>query len=163
MGTRIAVIADTHLPRGARRLPDRCVEIVQGADAVIHAGDFSNEGAFAEIAALGPPLIAVHGNVDEPALRAGLPESLEVELEGMSIAVLHDPGPRAGRAERLLTRFPDARCVIYGHTHLPEHLRHGRRHLFNPGSPTERRRAPHRSMGVIEVGKGRLRLRHIRL
>jgi putative phosphoesterase len=82
----IAVLADTHMPRGARRLPTRCVELIGQAEAVIHAGDFFGASALAEIRALCPLLHAVRGNVDEPALRDALPETLEVTLGGITVA-----------------------------------------------------------------------------
>jgi len=151
------------MPQGVRRLPERCVELIAGADAVIHAGDFVTAAVLEEIEALGPPVHAVHGNVDEPALRRRLPETLAVEIAGARIALIHDAGPRAGRAERLRARFPDADCVVFGHSHMPEHARLGEFQIFNPGSPTERRRAPHRSMGMLEILGGELALRHVRL
>jgi putative phosphoesterase len=160
---RIAVIADTHLPRGSRRLPPRCIDLMAMADAVIHAGDFVTEAALAEIESLGRSLYAVHGNVDEPALRERLPARTEVELEGVRIGVIHDAGPAAGRRERLRAKFPDASCVIFGHTHVPEHVCGDGFQIFNPGSPTERRRATHRAMGIVEVAGGEARFRHLRL
>jgi putative phosphoesterase len=133
------------------------------ADSIIHAGDFVTAAVLEEIEALGRPVHAVHGNVDEPALRQRLPETLEVGIGGARIAVIHDAGPRPGRAERLRVRFPDADCVIFGHSHMPEHVRVGEFQMFNPGSPTERRRAPSRSMGLLEIRGGEIRLRHFRL
>jgi putative phosphoesterase len=134
-----------------------------GADAVIHAGDFVTVAVLEEIESLGRPVHAVYGNVDEPALRRRIPAELELEIDGARIAMVHDAGPRAGRAERLHARFPDAHCAIFGHTHLPEHARVGSFQAFNPGSPTERRRAPHRSMGMLEVRGGEPRFSHVRL
>jgi uncharacterized protein len=96
-------------------------------------------------------------------LRRRLPETLELELAGVRLAVVHDAGPRRGRAARLKARFPDADCAIFGHTHLPEHSRLGSFHAFNPGSPTERRRAPTRSMGLLEIRGGGPRFRHVPL
>jgi uncharacterized protein len=159
----IAVLADTHIPRGSRQLPERCARLIARADAVIHAGDFTAENVLAELESRGAPVYAVHGNVDEPALRERLPATLEVEIDRVRIAVVHDAGPRAGRVERLRARFPNADCVIFGHTHLPEHARAGRFQIFNPGSPTERRRAPSRAMGMLTLGGGPGRFRHIRL
>jgi putative phosphoesterase len=72
----IAVLADTHMPKGSRRLPPRCVELVSEADAVIHVGDFCAGAVLAEIQALCPTVHAIHGNVDEPALRRSLPATL---------------------------------------------------------------------------------------
>jgi putative phosphoesterase len=151
------------MPRGARRLPDRCIELMAAADAVIHAGDFVAAAVLEEIESLGPPVHAVYGNVDEPDLRQRLPATLEVELGGLCVAIVHDAGPRAGRAERLRSRFPEAHCAIFGHTHSPEHSTLGSFHAFNPGSPTERRRARNRSMGVLEVRGGKPRFRHVPL
>jgi putative phosphoesterase len=153
----IAVIADTHMPKGARRLPARCVEILAAADAVIHAGDFFGASALAEIESLCPVLHAVHGNVDEPALRRSLPETLEVPVGDHMVAVVHDAGPAAGRLRRLRNRFPQADLVVFGHSHLPLHEREDGFQIFNPGSPTERRRAPRRSLLTLEIDAGLLR------
>ena len=157
----IAVIADTHMPKGGRRLPERCVEILRGAEAAIHAGDFFGAAALAEIEALCPVLHAVHGNVDEPALRNSLPAALEVPVGARTVAVVHDAGPAAGRLQRLRRRFPAADAVVFGHSHLPLHERAGGFQIFNPGSPTERRRAPRRSMGVLEASRDGLDFEHI--
>ena len=162
MDKLVAVIADTHLPRGTRRLPERCIELIAAADAVIHAGDFVTRAVFDEIAARGPPLHAVHGNVDEPALRRRLPVELVVEIGGAAFGVVHDAGPASGRLERLRLRFPDVACVIFGHTHVPERRRSGAFQIFNPGSPTERRRAPYRAMGLIRIEQGSVNARHFR-
>lgn len=146
------------MPRGARRLPEECVRIAAAADLVIHAGDFAREEAYAEIAAIGPPLIAVHGNVDEPALRRRLPERVEIDLGGAVVAVIHDAGPARGRLARMRRRFPDADAVVFGHSHIPLHERDDAGfQIFNPGSPTERRRSPHHTMGAVTVSGGRLR------
>ena len=150
----IAVISDTHMSRGRRRLPDRCVEIVSSADLVIHAGDFVTEEALREIETLGPPLAGVYGNMDEPALLRSLPVERTIDAEDASIAVLHDAGPRQGRLERLRLRFQEADAVVFGHSHIPLHEKDGGFQIFNPGSPTDRRRAPSHTMGVARVSGG---------
>jgi uncharacterized protein len=147
----IAIIADTHMPRGRRRLPGRCLELISEADALLHAGDFTAVSVLEELEALAPRIHAVHGNVDEPALRERLPEALEVGIGGATIAVVHDAGPAKGRLARMRARFPEADAVVFGHSHLPLHEREGGFQLFNPGSPTERRRAPRASMGLLSV------------
>jgi putative phosphoesterase len=159
----IAVIADTHLPRGRRRLPEECVRRIAAADLVIHAGDFSSVSAYEEIAAIGPRLVAVHGNVDEPALREWLPERELVEIEGARIGVVHDAGAARGRLGRMRRAFPDAGAVVFGHSHLPLLEREPGFQIFNPGSPTERRRAPAHTMGVAGVDKRAIRFRLVRL
>jgi len=157
----IAVLADTHLPRGSRRLPERSLELIAVADAVIHAGDFSTVAVLRELEALGPPVHAVHGNVDDEALRAWLPETLELDLGGHGVAVVHDAGPARGRLARLRRRFPAAEAAIFGHSHLPLHERADGFQIFNPGSATERRRAPQRSMGLLHVERDGLRFEHV--
>jgi len=147
----VAVIADTHLPRASRALPAECVRRLRAADLVLHAGDHTSVASLEELRALGPPVHAVYGNVDEPALRRALPEELVVEAAGIRIGLTHVPGPRAGREERLLGRFPGCAAVVYGHTHLPQVERHAGTWILNPGSPTERRRAPARTMLELQV------------
>lgn len=109
------------------------------------------------------PVAAVHGNVDSAELRRELPETLSLDLGGATLAVIHDAGPARGRLERLRARFPDADAVIFGHSHLPLHEERDEFQIFNPGSPTERRRSPRRSMGQATVGDGRIELRHLAL
>jgi putative phosphoesterase len=158
----IAVIADTHMPKGSRRLPEPCVELLREAEAAVHAGDFFAVSALAEVQALCPVLHAVHGNVDEPALRRRLPERLEVELGGHRLGVVHDAGPAARRLQRLRAAFPECDAVVFGHSHLPLHARgEDGFQIFNPGSPTERRRAPRRSMGLLRIGAGGLEFEHV--
>jgi uncharacterized protein len=159
----VAAISDTHLPRGARRLPESCLERLRAADAILHCGDFSTTGALEELRALGPPVHGVRGNVDEPALRDLLPEELVVELGGARIGMLHAPGPAAGRGERLVRRFPGCAAVVFGHTHLPQVERHAGLWLLNPGSPTERRRAPFHSLLELRVAGGEIRPELVRL
>jgi putative phosphoesterase len=160
---RVAVIADTHLPRGSRRLPDACVRRLGEAHVVIHAGDFSTAEVHDQIAALAPRLVAVHGNVDEGVLRRRLPERVEVDLAGVTVGVIHDAGPARGRVGRMRRAFPDCDAVVFGHSHLPLHEREAGFQIFNPGSPTERRRAPTHTMGLATVTGGRIRFRHIAL
>lgn len=157
----IAVIADTHMPKGRRRLPQRCVELIGKAEATIHAGDFSGAEVLAELEALCPVVHAVHGNVDEPALRERLPESLELTLGAGTLALIHDAGPAPGRLARMRRRFPEADAVVFGHSHLPLHEEEGGFQIFNPGSPTERRRAPRPSLGLLEADGGCLGFRHV--
>jgi uncharacterized protein len=152
----VAVIADTHLPRGGRRLPEACVERLRSADLILHAGDVVAASVFEELAALGPPLHAVHGNMDDAVLRERLPAMRVVEVSGLGIGMIHDAGPRAGREERLTRSFPGCAAVVYGHSHLPQVDQVGETWILNPGSPTERRRAPWHSMLVLEVGEGRI-------
>ncbi len=154
--TLVAVIADTHLPRGGRRLPEECVARLRAADVILHAGDFTSRSFLAELRALGPPLEAVHGNADERAVRAELPLERVVEIDGCRIAMVHDPGLRLGRERRLVSHFSGCDAVVYGHTHAPQTELCDGMLVLNPGSPTERRRSPTRSMLVLDVRPSRL-------
>ncbi len=156
---RLAIISDTHLPRGRRRLPDACVERLRTADLILHGGDIATGAVLVEIEAIGPPVVAVLGNVDEPALAGRVPEARIVEAEGARIAMVHDAGPRARRLERMRARFPDAHAVVFGHSHIPLHEERDGFQIFNPGSPTDRRRQPRHTMGLADVSGDRIAFR----
>jgi putative phosphoesterase len=144
----VAIISDTHLPRGARRLPDDCVARLRSADLILHAGDISTVAVLRELEALGPPVAAV----DEPALTELLPAERTVEADRARIALTHDAGPTTGRLGRLRTRFPAADAVVFGHSHIPLHERAPDGfQIFNPGSPTDRRRQPRHTMGCART------------
>ena len=150
---RIALIADTH----SRALPAACVERLRAADLIVHAGDLVARPALDELDALGPPVIAVHGNQDDAELRALLPATRVVETGGVRIGLIHDAGPARGRLNRMRRRFPDCDAVVFGHSHIPLHETAGDGfEIYNPGSPTDRRRQPEHTMGVAEVGQRRI-------
>jgi uncharacterized protein len=152
----VAVISDTHMTGGRRSLPGRCVDLIESADLVIHAGDIMTMDALIEIEAIGTPVTAIAGNMDEWELRERLPAETELELDGARIAMVHDGGAAAGRLARLRGRFPDADAVVFGHSHIPLHERDpaGGFQIFNPGSPTDRRRQPHHTMGMATAAEG---------
>jgi uncharacterized protein len=153
---RLAVISDTHLPRGGRALPDACLAQLSAAAAILHAGDLIELAVLTELERIGPPVHAVRGNVDSAELQARLPLTRIVSAGGARIAMVHDGGPADGRLDRLRRRFPDADAVVFGHSHLPLHEERDGFAIFNPGSPTERRRAPRHTMGVATVEHGRV-------
>ena len=160
----VAVISDTHLPRGARRIPDPCLERMRAADLILHAGDLVAPSVLAELEALGPPVAAVHGNVDTPELRQTLPEWRVVEAGGVRIGMVHDAGPARDRLERLRAGFPEADAVVFGHSHIPLHEAAADGfQIFNPGSPTDRRRQPVHTMGLAHVAEGAVRFELIEL
>jgi uncharacterized protein len=149
----IAVISDTHLPRGNRTLPAACVERLRSADLILHAGDLVTADVLADLRALGPPVQAVHGNVDDEQVRRLLPSARLVDAGGARIAMTHYAGPAGGRLRRLRARFADADAVVFGHSHIPLHERDDSGfQIFNPGSPTDRRRQPVHTMGLARVG-----------
>jgi hypothetical protein len=149
----IAIISDSHLPRGTRALPGACLERLRRADLIVHAGDLSTLEVLEQLRSLNE-VVAVRGNVDEVRVRAVLPETTVITAGRRRIAVIHDAGPAAGRLRRLRARFPEADAVIFGHSHIPLHERSGDGfQIFNPGSPTDRRRQLHHTMGVCRVDR----------
>ena len=132
------------------------MRLLRGADLILHGGDFVSAAFLDELRALGPPVEAVQGNMDEPALKETLPLERVVEIEQARIGMLHVPGPRAGRESRLVARFSGCHAVIYGHTHVPQVDRLDRVWILNPGSATERRSAPAHSMLLLTVRGRRL-------
>jgi uncharacterized protein len=159
---RVVVLADTHLRRSwpNRRLPAAAVHELAGADVILHAGDITQAEHLTELA-VHAPVHAVLGNND-PELVGVLPETLEIELAGVRVAMIHDSGPARGREARLHARFPDADVVVFGHSHIPWNAEGvDGQLLFNPGSPTERRRQPHRTVGVLELDEGQVRAARI--
>jgi putative phosphoesterase len=160
---RLAVIADTHLPRGRRRLPSACLEHLVAADLILHAGDFVALSALEELEALGPPLAAVHGNVDSKEVRHRLPETRVLDAAGARIGLIHDAGPARGRLGRMRCRFPEADAVVFGHSHIPLSEEAAAFQIFNPGSPTDRRRQPAHTMGLGRVHRGRVAFTLVRV
>jgi uncharacterized protein len=158
---RIAIISDTHLPRGSRAIPEACLERRKAADLVLHAGDLSAVSVLEELRGLGPPLAAVQGNVDSAELRSLLPERQVVDAAGARIGLVHDAGPATGRLQRMRMAFPDCDALVFGHSHIPLHEEADGFQIFNPGSPTDRRRQPRHSMGEALVRAGRPVFEHV--
>jgi uncharacterized protein len=153
----IAVISDTHLPQSSRALPPACEERLRRADLILHAGDIATLDVLAGLGAYGPPVLAVHGNVDGWDVRAKVPATREVEAAGARIGIVHNAGPEPGRLERLRELFPACDAVIFGHSHVPLHERAADGfQIFNPGSPTDRRRQPRHTMGIARADDGAL-------
>jgi uncharacterized protein len=144
-----AVIADTHIPSRARTLPESLTPYLDRADLILHAGDLMDPALLDELAAHAP-VEAVRGNLDLP----GLPETLELEFGGVRVAMIHDCGPRRGRRARARRRFPDARVVVFGHSHIPLLEDEAGLMLLNPGSPTDRRRQPLHTFALLRAEEG---------
>ena len=131
---------------------------LEQADLILHAGDVVAASVLRELEAFAS-VEAVFGNMDEPTLREALPERRVAAVGDVRIGMVHIPGERAGREERLVSWFPGCDAVVYGHTHVPQLERHRGVWILNPGSPTERRRAPQHSLIVLEVAETRFNAR----
>ncbi len=152
MSPLAVVIADTHIPRRVRALPEGLSPYLKGADLILHAGDLMDPALLGELAAYAP-VEAVRGNLDPE----GLPETLELEFGGAKVAVIHDSGPKRGRRARMRCRFPEARVVVFGHSHIPFLEDEDDLMLLNPGSPTDRRRQPRHTFALLRAEEGDLR------
>ncbi|HEX3610402.1 MAG TPA: metallophosphoesterase family protein [Sporichthyaceae bacterium] len=153
---RVAVLSDTHAPRRWRSCPPAVAAHLTDVDLILHAGDVCTADVLDELAQFAP-VRAVLGNNDGPDLVArGVPETLSLELAGVRVAMIHDSGASTGRAARMRRRFPDAHLVVFGHSHIPMDVAEAGVRLFNPGSPTDRRRQPRGTIGLLRLDDGRL-------
>jgi uncharacterized protein len=153
---RVVVLADTHAPRRWRSCPPRVARELRGADLILHAGDVCTATVLAELAQYAP-VTAVLGNNDGPDVAGwGAAPTAELTLDGLHVAMLHDSGPSSGRLARMRRAFPGADLVVFGHSHIPfDQSGYGLR-IFNPGSPTDRRRQPHGTLGVLCIKDAKL-------
>lgn len=150
-------MADTHVPKRARDLPEQLWRAVDEADVVVHAGDWVCVQLLDTLLARADRLVAVVGNNDGPSLSARLPDIATAELVGVRLAVVHETGPAGGREQRCATRFPDTDVLVFGHSHIPwDTVAATGLRLLNPGSPTDRRRQPSCSWMTAEIEDGRL-------
>ena len=156
-GPRLLILADTHVPARARQLPEQVWDEVERADVVLHAGDWVTPLLLDELQARSVRLVGVWGNNDGPDLRARLPEVARVELGGLRWGVVHETGGKQGRGERMRAAYPDLDVLVFGHGHIPWDTEHEGLRLLNPGSPTDRRREPHRTYLTCTVAEGTLR------
>jgi putative phosphoesterase len=153
---KVVVLSDTHSPPRWKQCPPAVAEQLRGADLILHAGDVCTADVLVELGSFAP-VQAVLGNNDSAEVAEwGAPEILEMELDGLKIGMLHDSGQAAGRIQRMRRRFPDANLVIFGHSHIPMDAEAGDFRIFNPGSPTDKRRQPYGTLGVLEISDGRL-------
>ena len=153
---RVVALADTHAPRRWKSCPPRVAEHLRRADVILHAGDVCTAAVLDELSGYAP-VLAVLGNNDGPDVAEwGAPETLQADLDGLQVAMLHDSGAAPGRLRRLRRRFPDAALVVFGHSHIPlDEAGEGIR-IVNPGSPTDRRRQPCGTLAVLSIESGQL-------
>lgn len=154
MSLRIGVISDTHISSPRRAIPPDVLRAFEGVDCILHAGDVARQEVLDDLGLLAP-VYAVAGNVDPPELFWTLRDRRLVELDGVRIGLTHGHlGQGETTPERALSRFAGTdglRAVVFGHSHEPYNAVHDGVLLFNPGSPTERRRQPRHSYGFLTV------------
>ncbi|WP_158839320.1 metallophosphoesterase family protein [Saccharothrix deserti] len=153
---RVVVLADTHAPRRWKSCPPEVAKHLRHADVILHAGDVCVASVLDELAQYAP-VTAVRGNNDGPDVAEwGAPETVEVDLAGLRVAMIHDSGQATGRTARMRRRFPEADLVVFGHSHIPMDVTGDGVRVFNPGSPTDRRRQPHGTVGLLDIEDGEL-------
>ena len=157
MATRLLLISDTHVPDRAHGLPDSVRTAADSADLIVHAGDWTRASVLDDLSQHGE-ILGVYGNNDGPDLRSRLPEIARREIEGVRFAVIHETGDAKRRHTWADASFPDTDVLIFGHSHIPwDTVSPGGLRLLNPGSPTDRRRQPHRTVMTLTVEDGELR------
>lgn len=155
MATRLLLLSDTHVPARARDLPAVVWDEVDGADLVIHAGDWVDARLLDRLEERAARLVGVAGNNDHGVLRERLPEIARVEVEGVRIAVVHETGGKERREQRMDAAFPGTDVLVFGHSHIPwDSTTPGGMRLLNPGSPTDRRRQPHATVMRLTIDAG---------
>ena len=153
---RVVVLSDTHAPRFWKGCPPAVAGHLEQAELILHAGDVCTPQVLDELAAFAPVKVVLGNNDGDDVAAWGAPETLEFELEGLRLAMVHDAGPKQGRPARLRRRFPTADLVVFGHSHLPLDVLEAGVRIFNPGSPTDKRRQPDRTLGLLDVTDGHL-------
>lgn len=150
---RIGVVSDTHMFGRAKQLPLPLTEGLRGVDMILHAGDWIDEsvvGLFEQIA----PTDGVAGNNDGPAIVERFGSRKVLNLAGFRIGIVHGDGGRKTTLERAIDEFREMKVdvILFGHSHIPYCGKHNGVVLFNPGSPTDKRRQPQYSYGILELG-----------
>jgi putative phosphoesterase len=153
---KVAVLSDTHAPRFWKSCPPAVARLLEHAEVILHAGDVCTPDVLEELSQWAP-VHAVRGNNDGiDVAEWGAPDTLALELAGLPVAMVHDSGASAGRPARLRRWFPDARLVVFGHSHIPWNSEADGQRIFNPGSPTDKRRQPQGTAGLLVISDGEL-------
>ncbi|MGA9873287.1 MAG: metallophosphoesterase [Rhodococcus sp. (in: high G+C Gram-positive bacteria)] len=154
---KLLLLADTHVPKRARDLPEQVWSAVDSADVVVHAGDWVDIGLYRTLSARSARLIACWGNNDADELRAAMPERADMTLDGIRFTVIHETGAATGRERRMALAYPDTDVLVFGHSHIPwDTVTDTGLRLLNPGSPTDRRRQPFCTYMTAVIDNGRL-------
>ena len=153
--TSLLLLADTHLPKRAKDLPDQVWAEVDRVDVVVHAGDWVDVPLLDRLEERSRRLVACYGNNDGAELRRRLPEVARAEIDGLRLAVVHETGGKDGRERRCSAAYPDVDVLVFGHSHIPwDTTTETGLRLLNPGSPTDRRQQPYCTYMTATVHDG---------
>jgi putative phosphoesterase len=150
---RIGVIADTHIPRRAARIPDATLRHFADVELILHAGDLSTLAVLDQLAAYAP-VAAVQGNVESEEVIRALPIKREIVVGGCAVGLVHILGERTLHQRNARREFPAARVVVFGHSHVPYLDDASGLLLLNPGSATDRRRQPACTIARLTIADG---------
>jgi uncharacterized protein len=153
---RVIVLSDTHAPRFWKSCPPAVAAWLRGADVILHAGDVCTANVLDELAGYAPVHVVLGNNDGADVAAWGAPPTLALDLDGLPVAMIHDSGPASARLRRMRTAFPAAELVVFGHSHIPLDQSEPGLRIFNPGSPTDKRRQPYRTLGMLEIADGHL-------
>lgn len=153
---KIGVVSDTHLSQKSGMLPKALTEGLQGVDFIFHAGDWVSSRVADELAAIAP-LDGVAGNNDGPELVERFGRRKLVQIQQVTFGLFHGDGYGKTTEQRALEAFKGEQVdvILFGHSHVPFIERKEGILLFNPGSPTDKRRQPRFSYGIIEISDDR--------
>ena len=153
---RVIAISDTHAPRFWKSCPPAVASWLRKADLILHAGDVCVAAVLDELAGYAPVHVVQGNNDGADVAEWGATPAVELQIAGLAVAMIHDSGAASGRLRRMRATFPSAELVVFGHSHIPLDASDGRLRIFNPGSPTDKRRQPHGTLGVLEITDGKL-------
>lgn len=153
---RVLVVSDTHAPRFWKRCPPAVATYAGRADLILHAGDVCTPDVLDELSAFAPVRVVLGNNDGPEVARWGAPETLELDLQGLRVGMIHDAGAKNGRLARMRRRFPSSDLVVFGHSHIPLDAADDQLRILNPGSPTDKRRQPYRTLAELVIADGRL-------
>jgi uncharacterized protein len=160
---KILILADTHMPKKGNALPDQIISALkEGVDFIIHAGDWSEKSVYEELS-LYAPVYGVKGNVEMDEWDKQLPDKEVLQAEEIKIAIVHGHLGK-GRTtpdrayQSCIDEEPD--LIVFGHSHIPYMEKRDKIMLFNPGSPTDKRRQKKFSYGLLTIDSNDFQLQH---
>lgn len=158
---KIGIISDTHMPKRAKKFPQELLVGLKGVDLIIHAGDWQTIDVYHELSRYAP-VEGVYGNVDDDRIKDKFEKKKIFEFGFVRVGVVHGHGQGKTTEKRVIDTFSDdtVDIIIFGHSHIPIKKFVNRTWIFNPGSPTDKRRQPQYSYGFLEINETEFTLKH---
>jgi uncharacterized protein len=161
---KVGVVSDTHMTRMSKALPQALTEEFRKVDLILHLGDWVDMVVYDQLAALAP-VEGIAGNNDGWDIIQKFGERKILQLDGVRIGMVHGHTPYSGKGTdgNALKAFAgeEVDCILFGHSHQPLMRNENGILLFNPGSPTDKRREPLYSFGILDIENGAVSARHV--